>query len=277
MRMEWRPLNPDRCEPSFGQLELACSLAVALGFVFSFIPQFSRILERRYSKFGVSFFILGIAFTSSTFLNLTLLKLDSLRCCALISSTSCFISLIPIVLICIQWFLFLISLILLFHLQFFSSHILPPPTRDYRHASTMSVAYVVYLVGFEMLAALVLRGGETEQIEYLADVMGVLSLGLVVWQYGDLVWRNWREKAMGPECFSMMLTQLPFSLLFSHLLSSQRWSAWLPFFAMGILQALSILAHTLARLTRDLSLHESIRLSLLSRKPSMEETRSLLV
>lgn len=104
---------PPSCKPHHSTLETSLSLFLCMGLVVSYLPQIVRIIIKR-SSLGFSpwFLFLGATSSASSFLNVVSLQWAVVSCCQWLTTGACAESLLGIVQVGLQWFLFMMVFLL---------------------------------------------------------------------------------------------------------------------------------------------------------------------
>ncbi|KAL7417289.1 hypothetical protein BDY24DRAFT_377353 [Mrakia frigida] len=257
------PYEPSQCEPTPNLFALGLSSFLCFGLVVSYLPQHLRIYQTKSSE-GLSpwYLLLGSTSAACGLFNLLILQWPKVRCCAIISTASCFSATLGLLQVAIAWVLF--SIIFILFLIYFPPHLLfEPPllegaVADKKAKTTplwklsvglASVTAIHFIVTLAVLVPLLLRlplphpnpnDAPDIRLSRIADAHGLVATILAVSQYLPQILLTWNEGFIGSLSIPTMIIQVPGSVAFVVSIAIREgtsWSSWMPYAITGFLQS----------------------------------------
>ncbi|KAH9927539.1 hypothetical protein B0H21DRAFT_763138 [Amylocystis lapponica] len=238
---------------------------LCIGITVSYLPQHRRIIEAKSSEgFSPWFLLLGSTSSASGLLNMIVMQWGIVKCCRVLSVGDCLESTAGIFQLSLQWFLFVMILVLYMiyyppHLKFveveLDMHDSRPPhhiktpvmSDDWRLSIILSWVVFLHIVSITFVTFLLLGTNpspdapqQERQISIWATFLGVTAALLSAMQYIPQLWHTYRLKLVGALSIKMMLMQSPgsiFMVLSIALRPGTNWTTWIPYAVAGALQA----------------------------------------
>ncbi|CAG8555978.1 6455_t:CDS:2 [Funneliformis caledonium] len=172
---------------------------------------------------------------------------------------TCLENTLGIIQLAIQWFTFMLILILF--MLYFPSHrkLAPyirhlhfniPPTRwsiEWRNSIVVAIIITIHFIITLTITGILLLFYGHEDINWMkgwADFLGVSSMIFVSIQFIPQLYRTWWRKSVGALSIPMMFMQVPASFIFVYTLyirPGTRWTTWIVFFVSGCLQGILLI------------------------------------
>ncbi|KAI9821864.1 MAG: hypothetical protein M1827_002446 [Pycnora praestabilis] len=239
----------DLASPNYANF--AISLLILLGIFVSYLPQHHRIIARRSSQ-GISpyFVLLGATSSTCAFANILVLPTSraDIACCKEVNGFECFVGLLGIAQVGVQWSCF--TLILLLFLLFFprSTPLTPPKSPaspsgatppTYTLAITVTAVSLLHILLTALLSIYILALYPNIAQQW-ANILGILTTILASIQYLPQLYTTYLLKSVGSLSIPMMCIQTPGSLVWAASLAARvgtkGWSAWVVYVVTGCLQ-----------------------------------------
>ncbi|QRV84523.1 PQ-loop repeat-containing protein 1 [Ceratobasidium sp. AG-Ba] len=274
--------NYGGCKPHHDSFTLILSSGLIIGLILSYLPQHLRIINAKSSE-GLSpwYLLLGSTSSAAGFLNVVTLQWGVIKCCKELSKGACIESVLGVVQVFFQWFMF--SAIFVLYLIYFPSHLkyvtvkpLPHPGHparcdcetcelarkgEYEESTSewkMSVvlACVVaahFLISLFTTFFIVLYdnrplGDHTTppdpRVGLWATFLGLSSTILCAIQYTPQLYRTWHAKTVGSLSILMMCIQTPGAVLMVLSIALREgtdWTSWAMFAMAGFMQGLLLI------------------------------------
>ncbi|KAG8713938.1 hypothetical protein FRC09_018169 [Ceratobasidium sp. 395] len=271
--------NYGGCKPHHDSFTLILSSGLIIGLILSYLPQHLRIINAKSSE-GLSpwYLLLGSTSSAAGFLNVVTLQWGVIKCCKELSKGACFESVLGIVQVFFQWFMF--SAIFVLYLLYFPPHlkyvtVKPQPhpghparcdcetcelarKGEYEESTSewkMSVvlACVVaahFLISLFTTFFIVLYDDRAPgdhssppdpRISLWATFLGLSSTILCAIQYTPQLYRTWHAKTVGSLSILMMCIQTPGAVLMVLSIALREgtdWTSWAMFAMAGFMQGL---------------------------------------
>jgi len=257
-------MSPSTCSSDHNPFALTLTIGVTIGLILSYLPQHLRIISNRSSE-GISpwFLLLGSTSSTAAMLNVVALQWPVVLCCKQVNAGMCLESLGGVFQVLIQWFLFIVTLVLF--LIFFPAHLKYPeirptvispstkPTfssyyRDTTYEWKLAVALAALVglhIGLCTLVTFLLL--TTQQVSppstalsLWATFLGVSSMLLSAFQFIPQIRKTWSTKLVGSLSMVTMCIQSPGAVVMCVSIAIRpgtNWTSWAPFAAAGLLQA----------------------------------------
>ncbi|KAG8789168.1 hypothetical protein FRC12_013787 [Ceratobasidium sp. 428] len=267
------------CKPHHDSFILILSSGLIIGLILSYLPQHLRIINAKSSE-GLSpwYLLLGSTSSAAGFLNVVTLQWGVIKCCKELSKGACFESVLGIVQVFFQWFMF--SAIFVLYLLYFPPHlkyvtVKPQPhpghparcdcetcelARKGEHEESTSewkmsvvLACVVaahFLISLFTTFFIVLYDDRElgdhssppdPRISLWATFLGLSSTILCAIQYTPQLYRTWHAKTVGSLSILMMCIQTPGAVLMVLSIALREgtdWTSWAMFAMAGFMQGL---------------------------------------
>ncbi|ORX93681.1 hypothetical protein K493DRAFT_315863 [Basidiobolus meristosporus CBS 931.73] len=250
-------LEPQYCQPSHGIVNVLLAVFVVVGLFASYVPQQVKILRNKTSEgFSPWFLLLGSLACLSSLLNVLVLQWPVLQCCRFSTPGRCFLNLLGILQVSVQWVL-LVAVLVLFIVYFpahrkmiyFSDATVPHAVPSYEWRLSKAIALVVashllVFVGVSVYLLLMVGGPQHTATKWWAGALGVLGMIMSILQYIPPIRRTWKRKSVGALSIPMMLTQTPATFLLAYSLFLQpgtNWSSWVGLLVSGVLQSVLLI------------------------------------
>lgn len=218
------------------------SLSLCIGIFVSYVPQHIRIMRRKTSE-GISpwFLLLGITSGFCAFFNILLISKRIYQCCEVITAGKCFAASLGILQITVQ--ALAATLILVFALIFTRHQTLEPKEEYYKlqYVGKICLSFFVITGAFSLY---VYKKYNSEQVDLLANSLGILGAILAGIQYFPQIYTTAHLQHVGSLSIPMMLLQTPGGFIWSASLAARedtKWSSWLPYLTAASLQGILLI------------------------------------
>ncbi|KAK9480951.1 hypothetical protein V1514DRAFT_274875 [Lipomyces japonicus] len=227
---------PELCtalgNPSY--LNFVVSSLLAVGIVYSYIPQQLRIYWRRNSK-GISpwFLLLGQMSGICTLANVLLLSTGVMSCCRFLSGGKCFAASLGVIQMALQFVMFSVTFIL--YLSYFPrDHV-----QEYRLAVLVAIFSVAHLIVTSLVA--VIAYAADEGVQAYAGFLGIQATLLSALQYFPQLYMTFRLGHAESLSIHTLCMQAPGGFIWALSLAAREgtsWSSWLPYMFSAFLQTI---------------------------------------
>ncbi|KAI9291038.1 hypothetical protein K502DRAFT_368761 [Neoconidiobolus thromboides FSU 785] len=226
---------------------------ILFGMFISYLPQHYKIIKNKSSD-GISsyFLLLGSISGLCNLINILINQRNVIQCCSAITLPLCLESLLGVLQIFAQWWLFFVIFILYYvyfpedrKLTDYIPHIhqsLPPTKYSEEWQLALWVKYTVYghLIISVIITSVLLYGFDNMDGALLwANFNGLFSMLLAMIQYLPQIFITWKRKNIGVLSIPMMMMQTPGAFLFVFSLALREgtnWTTWITYLVTGILQ-----------------------------------------
>jgi len=247
--------EPESCysEPSI--LNIVVGIFLIIGTIASYIPQYIVIVSRKSSD-GLSFIMIGIALTSSFFtaINAGILNWSNVVCCVDENLTfgRCLknnLATEQLLIAVICTFTLYVFFLIYFHTEPTSTQSRRQRVRMKRIATVLFCTILFVSTGLAILAALLYydAGVDSHRIASFAKALGIISAIMILVQWAPQIFTTWRMQTAGSLSISMLLLQVPGSLLvifFQGILNKADITTWGPYVFGAIEQMILIVMLT---------------------------------
>ncbi|CAE6343361.1 unnamed protein product [Rhizoctonia solani] len=243
--------QPTGCKPHHDLFTLVLSSGLITGLILSYVPQHSIIIRNKTSE-GLSpwYLLLGSTSAAAGFINVLTLQWGLVRCCKHITAGACLESVLGVIQVFFQWFMF--SGIFVLYLLYFPAHlkfvtIKPQPhpghapecdcetcelalkgeyiesTSEWKMSVVLAcIVAAHFLISLFTTFFVVLNddrdlGDNTtppsRRVTAWATFLGLSSTILCLVQYTPQLYRTWHAKTVGSLSIPMMCIQTPGAVL----------------------------------------------------------------
>ncbi|CAN3364397.1 hypothetical protein DICA3_F10044 [Diutina catenulata] len=219
-------------------VNFAFSVAITVGIIVSYLPQYRRIYVKRTSE-GLSstFLLLGSSSSIFTLTNIILISSDARKCCynGSLSAFNCLNSQLNMIQIGVQC---TCAILILVFVLLWTKHSVKQDRDEY--ARIVKVGSIVNLHALASLVQILvgLYGGKST-LYSIANANGLLSTALTVIKYVPQIWTTYNLKHPGTLSVGMMCIQTPGGFVFAATLfftKGSHWSSWISYLVAALLQ-----------------------------------------
>lgn len=253
----------ERCVPHHDYTANILTAGLCVGIVFSYLPQLMRIYQLKSSEgFSPWFLLLGGTSSASAMLNMIVMQWGVIKCCHYLTAGQCIESVAGIFQIALQWFLFVMVLVL--YLMYFPPHLkftevevdlhdsrppqrikTPVTSNEWRLSVIVSWVVVIHVSLIAFVSFLLVETASPDEIRHArrisvwATFLGVSAALLSAMQYLPQLLYTWRLKLVGALSIRTMAIQSPGSIIMVVSIAIRpgtNWTTWIPYAVAGSLQ-----------------------------------------
>eukprot|EP01089_Gocevia_fonbrunei_P018755 TRINITY_DN6433_c0_g1_i2.p1 TRINITY_DN6433_c0_g1~~TRINITY_DN6433_c0_g1_i2.p1 ORF type:complete len:304 (+),score=17.14 TRINITY_DN6433_c0_g1_i2:83-994(+) len=223
-----------------GALDVSLGITLCVGIFISYVPQYWSIIKSRSSD-GVSYITMWLAYVSAfcTFLNVIVLKWDTVTCCKYLNVWQIIENLLPIE----QLTVGPASLLGLFTVVVFFFDVTIYDDDDGEHKRKLRhqrIANILLILSWIISPILILLtlflvvhfNYDDKSIKGYAEGLGIISSLVILVVWCPQIYTTYQKKSPGTLSIGMLLIQMPGSLIvvvFQAVFNDASWTTWLPY------------------------------------------------